>query len=174
MLRARLREKLVRELGEQRSGGGRKRKRGNDDDDYDDVNADDEAEVKLEDDSYDALNDSRENAIDAKFFGANGSVLPSRSRRYHTTESLLEAMQNSIDTLGKEIEDLDGRSEAVLGEMQETVGALSDLRYGKFARVSGVGGEETIVEEEVVDALKELTNAALRKTKDASKGGSIA
>ena len=163
ILKAKLRRKLTTEFGDR---SGRKRKRNDDEDgDVSDVG------VKIEDGEYDALNDPRERAMDEEFFGANGAVLPKTDRRYHTTASLLEVMQTSIDDLEREIRNLDEESERVLGEMQETVGGLSDLRYGKFARVSGgEQGEESAVEAEVVDALRELTHVANQKAKQASKG----
>ncbi|RMZ82482.1 hypothetical protein DV737_g2021, partial [Chaetothyriales sp. CBS 132003] len=100
-------------------------------------------------------------ALDATFFGPNGAVLPARSRRYHTTASLLAAMESSIHDLEREIADLDQQSDKILGEMHETVGELSDLRYGKS------GGEYRGVEAEVVDALKEFTNVVKQTAKEA-------
>jgi hypothetical protein len=128
--------------------------------------------------TYDSLIDPRENAIDEHLFGPTASVLPLRVRRYHTTTSLLEAMEESIQELEREIGELDEEGERVLGEMQETVGGLSDLRYGKFAgnRVRGSGGGSAAgesegegkgngetVEGEVERALRDLVEVVEKK-----------
>ena len=168
VLKAKLRRRLRRELGAE--GMGRKRKRGHNERDDEDGFSETDEEVKLEEGVYDALNDPREKAIDAKFFGINGAVLPPTGRRYHTTSSLLEVMQQSLEELGKEISGLDRESEKILAEMQETVGDLSDLRYGKFVRVSGgEQGEDGAIENEVFEALKEVTNVANRKSRQTVK-----
>ncbi|RMZ85035.1 hypothetical protein DV738_g366, partial [Chaetothyriales sp. CBS 135597] len=101
-------------------------------------------------------------ALDDKFFGPNGAVLPVRSRRYHTTTSLLAAMESSINDLEREIANLDGQSDEILREMNDTVSALSELQYGK--------SPDTEVESEVIAALNEFTNTvnhAVREAKSA-------
>ncbi|RMZ91633.1 hypothetical protein DV736_g1125, partial [Chaetothyriales sp. CBS 134916] len=182
VLKARLRKRIKAEL---RDGGqgvesanGRKRKHAvlgdSDEDQYEDEGNGNELVDTGEGaadcgEPYATLTDSREMALDAKFFGPNGAVLPTRSRRYHTTMSLLAAMESSIHDLEREIADLDGQSDKILSEMHETVGELSDLLYGKSSR-TGEGaenGEDRAVEAEVVDALKEFTNAVNRTVKEA-------
>lgn len=96
--------------------------------------------------------------IDETLYPAANAGLASASTqsRYHDMESLLEAMEKAVEELEDEIGDLDRRAAKTLEELDENVGALSDLRYGKFARVS----EDHGVEESVVEGLKGFVNAA--------------
>jgi hypothetical protein len=105
--------------------------------------------------------------LDIAFHGPRGLALPSTGNhhsrspglRYHTPASLLEAMAEASRTLEGEIAELERRTAEVLGGMQETVGALSDLRYGKL------GGRESDTDRtmvEVEDALRGLRGAVDR------------
>lgn len=128
---------------------------------------------------YDPLHDPLESRIDHLFSGPRGlaapiTTLPSH-QRYHTTTSLLDAMQQSVQDLEREISDLDKQASTVLEGMKETVGEMSDLRYGKFVRVSSAGGgegneEEGGLEEQVTEALKELKEVVGQKTRGSGKG----
>ena len=42
-------------------------------------------------------------------------------------------MENAATQLEAEIRHIEAEAETLLGQMQETVGGLSDLRYGKFS-----------------------------------------
>ena len=66
-------------------------------------------------------------------------------------------MSTAITDLESEITSIDSESDAILKQMEETVGSLSDLRYGKFARLSGGSGEEDGLEGSVVVALRDVT-----------------
>ena len=101
------------------------------------------------------LGDEREVEMDMQLFGPAGSV-PRRDRR-HTTATLLEDMAHACQQLEAETQKAESEAEELLGQMRETIGALSDLRYGKFAkpRSMEMGG----VEGEVVRALKGLEEA---------------
>ncbi|RMD41753.1 hypothetical protein DV735_g3380, partial [Chaetothyriales sp. CBS 134920] len=181
VLKARLKRKVRAELQDagQGVGRGRKRKHAMLDEDVDDDEGDgNDAVAALIDDEGDGndaagalIDDAPEMALDAKFFGPNGAVLPARSRRYHTTMSLLAAMEASIQHLEREIADLDGQSDEILREMNETVADLSDLQYGKSSTTSaGPDKGEKDVESEVVDALNDFTstvNYAVRESKSA-------
>ncbi len=120
--------------------------------------------------SYDGLSDPLETRIDTLFSGPRGLAAPTTSlpshQRYHTATSLLQSMQQSVQHFEKEIADLDAQAGMVLEGMKETVGGMSDLRYGKFARVSGVGEgteEDGGLQKLVTEALRDLMGAVGRK-----------
>lgn len=105
------------------------------------------------------LNGDKDVQVDDVLYGQTGSV-PKR-KKGHTKESLIKEMEETIRYL--EVDGLVARREAdkLLGQMRDTVGSLSDLRYGKFARISGA---ENDVEAEVVKGLKGLEEAINSKS----------
>lgn len=103
----------------------------------------------------------RERLADDTLHGSTGYV--SNRKPMHTQQSLLKEMEEVSQYL--EIDALVARRDAdkVLARLQETVGGLSDLRYGTFGRPgSGSGGTE----DEVVKSLKQL-EAAVSSTDNA-------
>jgi centromere-localized protein 2 len=66
-------------------------------------------------------------------------------------------MEHACQQLEAETQYMETEVEEVLRHMKETVGALSDLRYGKFAKAPGV--QVGSLEGEVVRALKGLEDA---------------
>lgn len=104
------------------------------------------------------LGDQREMEIDMQLFGPTGS-LPRRGRR-HTMDSLLRDMEDTCQQLETETQQAEAEAEEVLRHMKDTVGALSDLRYGKFAKAPSV--EDEGMEGEVVKALKGFEEACSR------------
>ena len=128
--------------------------------------------------NYDTLTNPLEAHIDTLFSGPRGLAAPlpttthhtpTTQQKYHTTTSLLNSLQQSVASINAEISNLDNQSANVLENMKETVGGMSDLRYGKFARVSGAGAEgseeEHGLEEQVTQTLRELRQVSKRKTK---------
>ena len=107
--------------------------------------------------SHNPLHSPRTALIDHVLHGPFGSTLPPTAQRYHNTASLMQSMSTAISDLGTEIKSIDAESESMLKQMEESVGALSDLRYGKFARVSGGAEEEGGLEDSVVVALRDVT-----------------
>jgi centromere-localized protein 2 len=105
------------------------------------------------------LNGEKDVQVDDVLYGQTGSV-PKR-KKGHTKESLFKEMEETIRYL--EVDGLVARREAdkLLAQMRETVGSLSDLRYGKFARTSGA---ENGLEAEVVNSLKSLEAAINAKS----------
>ena len=98
--------------------------------------------------------DDKERLVDDTLYGATGYI-PNR-QKLHSKASLLKEMEEMLHYLG--VDALVARREAdkVLAQLRETVGGLSDLRYGTFGRPgSGADG----VEEEVVKSLKQLEEA---------------
>ena len=95
-------------------------------------------------------------AIDTELFGPLGML--AKHDPYHDADSLLAEMEIACDALEQEGEASQQDADAMLAIMQETVGNLSDLRYGKFARISGseAGGG---LEKSVVESLKALEYA---------------
>ncbi len=51
----------------------------------------------------------------------------------HTLRSLLPELEKAVEDIEDEIRQLDAESDALLEDMQNTVGGLSDLRHGRFA-----------------------------------------
>lgn len=74
------------------------------------------------------------------------------SAKLHTLTSIVPEMEAACTDLEAEIRELEEEAEEVLGEMKGTVGALSDLRYGRFVGLAD-GGE---VREEVLEGLRRL------------------
>jgi centromere-localized protein 2 len=101
-------------------------------------------------------------AIDTQLFGALG-MLPKHDR-YHDTDSLLAEMETACEALEREGEASQQEADVVLAAMQETVGNLSDLRYGKFAKMAGSEAGDGL-EKSVVESLKALDHAFARPTR---------
>lgn len=100
-----------------------------------------------------------EAAIDVQLLGPIG-MLPKHDH-YHDTRSLLVEMQVACEALEREGEIFQQEADSTLATMQETVGSLSDLRYGKFAKVAGSEAEGEL-EKSVVRSLKALEEACAR------------
>ena len=100
-----------------------------------------------------------EAAIDVQLFGPLG-MLP-KCDRYHDAETLLAEMETACEALERESDLSQQEADMTLASMQETVGNLSDLRYGKFAKIAGseTGGG---LEKSVVQSLKALEYACAR------------
>ncbi len=100
------------------------------------------------------LSGTKDVQADEVMYGQTGSV-PKR-KKGHTKESLFKEMEETIQYL--EVDALVAKREAdkLLGHMRETIGGLSDLRYGDLVRNPN---EEDGVEAEVVKGLKELEEA---------------
>ena len=100
------------------------------------------------------LNGAKDVQADEAMYGQSGSV-PKR-KKGHTKESLFKEMEETIRYL--EVDALVAKREAdkLLGQMRETIGGLSDLRYGKLVKKSN---EENSVEAEVVKGLHGLEEA---------------
>jgi centromere-localized protein 2 len=79
---------------------------------------------------------------------------------YHNGTSLLRAMETATGDLTAEIADVEAEIAALRAACEGTVGALSDLRYGRFARPSGSGswggGVSNAVEDDVLAALADF------------------
>lgn len=80
--------------------------------------------------------------------------------KFHTRESLLAAMENAAQSLDSEIVELEAQYERLKGDVKETVGGLSDLRYGRVTRrndevVGDTGGEY----KDVLDALAQFRSS---------------
>lgn len=93
--------------------------------------------------------------IDTAFHGPRGLALPSSytahqpQSTYHSRDSLLSAMSAAVEALEMEIGNLDTEAIKLMKGMQETVGGLSDLRYGKLGRESGGTSLEASLEEDL-------------------------
>lgn len=81
---------------------------------------------------------------------------------FHTKESLLAAMGNASVSLDKEIAELEAERARMREQIAETVGALSDLRYGRRQSAGDTDGEEY---SNVLEALEQFRNVAKSKIK---------
>jgi centromere-localized protein 2 len=62
-------------------------------------------------------------------------------------------MQDACSDLETEIAELEKESVTLLADIKSTIGDLSDLRFGKFNRVSGISGD---LSQEVIKGLERL------------------
>lgn len=90
-----------------------------------------------------------------------GTTAALTSRHNHSTTSLLAAMDAARSDLQSEIADLEAEIEKLRAACEDTVGGLSDLRYGRFSSARGSGsatdgGVGDRIEDDVVAALEEL------------------
>lgn len=74
----------------------------------------------------------------------------------HTLSSVIPELEGAAGALEAEIEKLQEEEAALLESVQQTVGALSDLRYGKFSN-----GQ---ISDEVIDGLKNVEAACKNKS----------
>jgi centromere-localized protein 2 len=76
-------------------------------------------------------------------------------RKPHTLQTVHASIQEACQSLEAQIADIETETERALAEVQEAVGALSDLRYGRFA--SSATGED--IGDDVLATLKQLEAA---------------
>jgi centromere-localized protein 2 len=69
----------------------------------------------------------------------------------HTLTSILPEMESAVEDVEDEVRRLEEQVEALLEQMRGTVGALSDLRYGRLANGQLRG--------QVLDGLNRLENS---------------
>ncbi|KAM0240477.1 hypothetical protein ACHAPO_002375 [Fusarium lateritium] len=74
----------------------------------------------------------------------------------HTLNSVIPELEGAAGALEAEIEKLQEEEAALLESVQQTVGALSDLRYGKFSNWQ--------ISDEVIDGLKNVEAACENKS----------
>jgi len=164
-LRSRLSRQIRKQQGESGFGKGRKRKRDNRDEDEDDGGVDMD-EIRQEDDMTVDDADEVEIKLDTSLHGPLGNTLrtaTSQNNANHTIASLLSALSAANMDLSSEIMSLESKIEHLRRDCEERVGALSDLRYGKFAGAASAGGEQTggggQIEAAVIASLGELRRA---------------
>lgn len=71
----------------------------------------------------------------------------------HSERSLVKEMQVACEDIEQEIKDLEQEAAEILEGLHNTVGDLSDLRYGKFAKPPGSTEE---FGQEVLQGIKRL------------------
>jgi len=62
-------------------------------------------------------------------------------------------MQDACNDLEIEVAELEKEYVTLLADIKSTIGDLSDLRFGKFNRVSGISGD---ISQEVIKGLERL------------------
>jgi len=154
-----MRRQLGRDVARELSDGvervnGRKRRRVGDATDTDiettttttedDPDADVEIDILL-DTAFLPSNPDPTNAQHDQNYGMVPRHTLSSSSTHHTLPSLLSAMERACQDLEAESSSCVASAEKILTEMSETVGALSDMRYGQFAREGSEGPEEEVV-----------------------------
>lgn len=87
-----------------------------------------------------------------QLFGDNSGVKSAK----HTLNSIVPELTGAIGALEAEIEKLEAEEAALLESAKQTIGGLSDLRYGKFAN-----GQ---IKDEVIDGLKNVQEACESKS----------
>ena len=100
--------------------------------------------------------DQREMDIDVQLFGQTSNLA---SDNRHTLASFLPEMELACANLEKEIESTEAEGSSILEELKSTIGELSDLRYGKFNKLSDTADD---VASEAVNGLRELEDACNR------------
>ncbi|PVI07245.1 hypothetical protein DM02DRAFT_357297 [Periconia macrospinosa] len=76
-------------------------------------------------------------------------------RKPHTFVTVHQSMEEACRSLASQNEELEEETRAALAELEEAVGALSDLRHGRFAQTAS-GGD---IGEEALATLKRLEQA---------------
>ena len=66
-------------------------------------------------------------------------------------------MDQACEDMEHEIAAMEEEAEELLADIKNSIGDLSDLRYGRFNRTSSVGGD---LGQEVLEGLKALERAA--------------
>jgi centromere-localized protein 2 len=83
-----------------------------------------------------------------------GETNPEGSK--HTLQSIIPEMDNAVVDLEAEIKRLEDEESALLDSIKQTVGSLSDLRYGRLSNSQ--------LSEEVLEGLKTVQDACEGKS----------
>jgi len=96
----------------------------------------------------------QDDEVDVEFalFGATSNLPVSKP---HTLTSILPEMEKAVEDVEDEIRRLEEEAEALLEEMNGTVGSLSDLRYGRLAN-----GQ---LREQVIEGLMRLESSCEKR-----------
>ncbi|KAF2199602.1 hypothetical protein GQ43DRAFT_375834 [Delitschia confertaspora ATCC 74209] len=91
--------------------------------------------------------------MEGELFGLSDG---SRTRTPHTLQTVHPSIEEACATVEANISEIEAETEGLLSELAEAVGALSDLRYGRFSKPAGSSDELT---EEVLSTLRRLESA---------------
>lgn len=69
-------------------------------------------------------------------------------------------MEQACADIEEEIEGSESQTQSILQDIESTVGALSDLRYGKFSQPLGSGND---IRDDVLDGLQALEKVCSTK-----------
>jgi centromere-localized protein 2 len=81
------------------------------------------------------------------------------SGKQHTTDTILKDMSQACADIEAEIAALEAEAADILEDIKKAVDDLSDLRYGRFQRISGVGDDPVTEAIEGLTKLEVLCNA---------------
>ncbi|RAL03985.1 Cnl2/NKP2 family protein [Aspergillus ibericus CBS 121593] len=101
--------------------------------------------------------DQREMDMDVQLFGQTSSI-----SEYHSASSLLDAMEKACSDIERQVAEMDEKATLILSKLNNTVGDLSDLRYGKLQGPAGTSGEDMV--NEAIRGLNNLEDACYRKS----------
>lgn len=90
--------------------------------------------------------------VETALFGQTSNLPASKP---HTLTSILPELESAVDDVQGQIRRLDEEGETLLEEMRNTVGGLSDLRYGRLAN-----GQ---LREQVLEGLERLQKSCEEK-----------
>jgi len=79
--------------------------------------------------------------------------------KQHTTDSILKDMSQACEDIEAEITALEAEAADILEDIKKAVDDLSDLRYGRFQRISDVGNDPVTEAIEGLTKLEALCNA---------------
>ncbi|RAL09726.1 uncharacterized protein BO97DRAFT_374133 [Aspergillus homomorphus CBS 101889] len=103
-----------------------------------------------------SASDQREMDMDVELFGQTNSMSD-----YHSVPSLLDAMQAACSNVEREVAEVDREASSLLSNLNDLVGDLSDLRYGKMQGPAGTTGDEVV--NEAIRGLQNLENATISR-----------
>ncbi|KAL9118069.1 MAG: hypothetical protein Q9187_005389 [Circinaria calcarea] len=110
--------------------------------------------------------DEREVEMEAQMFG-HSSI--ESGKQPHTLSSILRGMERACADIEEEIEASESQIQSILQDIESTVGALSDLRYGKFSQPLGLGNDTRDNVLDGLQALEKHSTARISYTMDNSE-----
>ena len=81
---------------------------------------------------------------------------------HHTLQSILPEMERACLAIEAEIAVSEADIETMKGDMESTIGGLSDLRYGRFSKPIGSDSDSEL-RDEVMEGLERLDGVLLGK-----------
>ncbi|KAI0125035.1 Cnl2/NKP2 family protein [Xylariales sp. AK1849] len=109
------------------------------------------AKARREAETDEGIDDEIE--IERSLFGSTSNTIQSKE---HTLKSILPEMEGAAKDMEQEIQKLEAEEAALLESLKQTVGGMSDLRYGRLANSK--------LKDEVINGLTDFQEVCRRKT----------